>query len=100
VKWGNCWFYALPRWLKNPSKTYLIIRLSHESWFPILHVFFARSIAHTEVEEFKPSHWTKKHFIRGPLGLAFKIVPIYAILFHGRIRHGLGEENKSKHTQE
>ena len=95
MKWGNCWFYALPKWLKNPRKTYLIIRMTHKAWFPVLHVFFARSIKHTEVEEFKPSEWTEKYFVRGPLGLAFKIIPIYGILFHGRIRRGLGEEHQS-----
>lgn len=100
MQWGNCWFYALPKWLKNPRQTYLIIRLTREpSWIPILHVMFAESIKNTEVSEFKPSQWTKKKVIYGPLGLLFRRIPLYSLFFHGRTRTGLGEEGRSREVE-
>lgn len=101
MRWGNCWFYVLPKWLKNPRNTYLIIRLTREpSVIPIPHVMFAESIKNTEVTEFKPSAWTKKNIIYGPLGMVFRKIPIYSLFFHGRIRTGLGEEHDPKNKKQ
>ncbi len=79
MKYGNCWLYALPKWLKNPRKTYLIIRMSKYTFWP--HVFFAESIDDIEVEEFQPLKPQKSLW-----GI------FHALCFKGRVRKGKGEE--------
>lgn len=76
---GNCWAFAYPKWVKNPRKTYLAIRLNAFAIVP--HVFFAESIKNLKVEEFKPI---------GPIK-GWKAI-IDSFWFKGKIRKGLGEE--------
>jgi hypothetical protein len=82
MKYGNCWVYALPKWLRHPWTTYLVIRFVRKPNLPIPHVFFAKSIAGLEVEEFQPIErkpvWWKAIF--------------HKLWYRGRIRKGWGEE--------
>jgi len=78
MKRGNCWIYALARWVKNPRGTYIVIRLSRRSIWP--HLFFAESIDGLEVSEFVPDSPR-----RGVLGF------FHALWYRGRIRFGAGE---------
>jgi hypothetical protein len=50
---GNCWSFAIPKWLMNPSGTYLVVSLSRH--VPVPHVRFAPSIAGLYVEELQPA---------------------------------------------
>lgn len=76
---GNCWSYAVPRWLKDPRGTYLVMRLSLSNAWP--HVFFVKNIQGLAVEEYHPVHripgW-KSWFA--------------AVWYQGRVRKGQGEE--------
>lgn len=76
---GNCWLYALPRWLKNPSGSYLVVRKSRHSFWP--HVMLAQSIEDLEVEEFVPvkpkSGWR---------------ATFHALIYEGKVRRGKGEK--------
>lgn len=84
MKFGNCWIYAVRRWLKEgTADSYLIIRRSRHSW--VWHVMWSPSIEHNYIEEFKPRK--PKH------GLLWRLFPLYGICFRGRIRRGWGEEN-------
>lgn len=76
---GNCWAFVYPKWVKNPQKTYLVVRLSAHAVVP--HVFFAESINNLDVEEFNPVQP-----IRG-----WKAI-IDSFWFKGKIRIGKGEE--------
>jgi len=78
VRYGNCWLWALPRWLRG-QKRYLIVRKSLHTIWP--HVMLTDDISQVDVEEFtaeKPS--------KGLLGF------LHAPFFKGRIRKGKGEE--------
>jgi hypothetical protein len=75
---GNCWSYAIPVFLRNPTNTYLVIDLSN--YAPVPHVRFAKSIEGLEVQEFKPLH--PKRGFRGLFD---------SFWFRGHIRKGLGE---------
>ena len=79
MRYGNCWLYAVPRWLKNPRRTYLVVRVSKHGFWP--HVFFAESIDGLEVEEFRP---VKPQ--QGIIGF------LHAIFFKGWVRKGKGEQ--------
>jgi hypothetical protein len=79
LKYGNCWLFALPKWLKNPRKTYLVIRLSHH--IPVPHVFFAKSISELEVEEYQPLNPKE----------GWRAI-FHKFWYRGRIRKGKGEE--------
>ena len=77
MAYSNCWFYAFPKWLKNPRRTYLVIRMSHYGWWP--HVFFTESIENLDVQEFQP--------IYKPKG----IISLWKLLYKGKERKGKGE---------
>lgn len=77
---GNCWSFAFPRWLDDPSKSYLVVRTTHHR-APIAHVQFAPSIEGLEVEEFVPLNPQR----------GWKAI-INSFWFKGKIRKGLGEE--------
>lgn len=79
MRYGNCWTYALPRWLRNPRGSYLVVRMSKHAFWP--HVFLAHSIDGLEVEEFKPVK--PKEGVRAWF---------HAIIYEGRVRKGKGEE--------
>lgn len=76
---GNCWSFAIPKWLKQPKETYLVIDMSRHA--KVAHVRFAPSIEGLYVEELKPAKPQ-----RGLKGLAD------SLWFRGRIRKGQGEE--------
>lgn len=84
MKRGNCWAYAIPKWRKNPTETYLLVRWS--KYFPFFHVMFVQSIKDLEVEEYIPLV-PKKHW----RDMSYK-ERIGAVWFEGRIRKGKGEE--------
>ncbi len=85
-RWGNCWTFAVPKWIKSPRNSYLVIRLTRHTWVP--HVFFAQSIDGLEVEEFKPLRP-----VRG--GWFLRKFPLHTLIFRGRVRKGKGEEYKT-----
>ena len=77
-KAGNCWDYALAKWLR-PESTYLVVRRSkYANW---LHCFYAPSIDGLYVEEFKPLAPQR----------GWRAV-MEALRFEGRVRKGEGEE--------
>jgi len=90
--WTNCVAHAVRLWWRNPRDTYLIVRLTKEGGFPAPHVMFTDSIESVSVSEFKPTAATLR-FIRGPLRHLLYLFPVYALLFQGRVREGLGEEH-------
>lgn len=47
---SNCWAVALPRWLRDPEATYLVVSKSRHTFVP--HVGFAESV--DELIEYKP----------------------------------------------
>lgn len=78
MKRGNCWLWALPRWLKNPAGSYLIVRKSRYSIWP--HVMLTSSIEDVDVQEYVP---LKPQ--RGVIGF------FRAIYFRGYVRKGKGD---------
>lgn len=77
--YGNCWAYAIPRWLQNPRRRYLVVRMSRAGVWP--HVMFAHSIEELEIEEFAPVE--RVYGWRGFLA---------AFWFRGGVAKGKGEQ--------
>jgi hypothetical protein len=75
---GNCWSFAIPKWLRQPRKTYLVIDMSRHA--KVAHVRFAPSIDGLYVEELKPAKPQ-----RGFKGL------MDSLWFDGRIRKDVGD---------
>lgn len=82
MKSGNCWIFAVRRWIKRPRTTYLVIRISKHGIWP--HMFFAKSIEGIDVEEFVP-----RRPRRGIVGF------FHAIFYSGRVRTQSGEYDKN-----
>ena len=80
MAYSNCLIVALALWQRHGG--YVVIRRSRHTWVP--HFMWTKSIEGLEVIEYKP---VKPH--RGRL---FKLLPVRAILFRGRMRRGVGEE--------
>lgn len=81
MKWGNCWTYAIKRWIEEgPASSYIIMRFSKRAPH-VLHAFFTKSIENTEVEEYYAKE--PKQGWRAWL---------HAPWFKGKIRKGIGEE--------
>jgi hypothetical protein len=75
----NCWSFAIPKWLRQPRETYLVIDMSRHA--KVAHVRFAPSIDGLYVEELKPSKPQ-----RGLKGL------LDSLWFAGRIRKDVGDK--------
>lgn len=79
MRWGNCWAWAIPKWLKDYFRgDALVIRKSAITWVP--HAMRARCIKGLQIEEFIP-----EHFPNTKIGRMF---PVQSICFKGRVRNG------------
>ena len=73
--YGNCWSFAVGKWLKDPRYTYLVVRMSRHANVP--HVMFSESMSGANLQEFVPlkpqygfkgfidSLWFKGHVRKG-----------------------------------
>jgi hypothetical protein len=77
VRYGNCWLWALPRWLRG-KKRYLIVRKSNHTIWP--HVMLTDDLRDVEIEEFTADEVKKgwKAFFHAPF-------------FKGHVRKGKDE---------
>ena len=72
MKFGNCWLYALPRWLREGG--YIVVCWSPRNTF-VPHAMFTQDIQGVEVEEYVP--------INPRSGL---VGVLSSVLFRGRVR--------------
>jgi len=79
---SNCLVVALVLWWRRGG--YLIVRKSRTTWVP--HFMWARSIEGLEVVEYKPVRPLRKRLAR--------LFPVHVVLFRGRLRRGIGEEDE------
>jgi hypothetical protein len=77
---SNCLVVALVLWWRRGG--YLIVRKSRTTWVP--HFMWTRSIEGLEVIEYKP--------VRPLRGRLARWLPVHVVLFRGRLRRGVGEE--------
>ena len=77
MRFGNCWLYALPRWLLGKQR-YLIVRKSNHAIWP--HVMLTDDISSVEIEEF-----TADKPLKGWRGF------FHAPFFRGHVRKGKDE---------
>lgn len=78
MRYGNCWLWALPRWLRG-ERRYLIVRKSNHTIWP--HVMLTDDISQVQIEEFTADE-VKKGW------RAF----FHALVFKGHVRNGKGDE--------